>query len=128
MLAYLGLRGFAATVYTKEQVLKPLINRGFKNALEMLRSQPQYGVGAKLRKRTWTEDCYYTVTQVAFKDPRCGKVFGTLTWKGKAETEELRISGVTKLGTWKYEPRPKPIKPPASTTQTPAEEHKAQAS
>lgn len=128
MLAYFAVRRFTAHVYTKEEVLKPLLNRGYKNAIEMLRGLPQYGVGAKLRKRTWGDDCFYTVTKVAFKDPRCGKVFGTLTWKGKSEVEAQRISGVTKLGTWKYEPRVKPAKQPADSPKPSQEAHKAQAS
>lgn len=113
MLRLLPLRYFSATVYTKEQVLKPLLNRGFKNAFEMLNPLPQFGVGAKLRKRTWSEDCYYTVTKVTYKDPRCGKLYGVLTWKGETEEEAKRISGGLKLGVWRYEPRVKPASAPS---------------
>ena len=129
MLAFFSFRRFTAATFTKEQVLKPLFGRSYKNVFEMVSGLPEFGVGAKLWRRTWKADCFYTVTKVDFKDPHHGKIYGIRTWKGKADTVDERIHGCQKLAAWKYQPKdPLPVKakpkPKAAKPKVEAKEEK----
>lgn len=118
MLAFLSIRRFTVTTFAKDAVLKPLKGRPYKNAFEMLSGLPQYGLGATLRRRTWKEDCFYTVTKVQFKDPRHGKVYGIKTWAGVQEEKERRIHGCQKLAAWRFIPSTKTQPNPSSPDST----------
>ena len=41
------------------------------------------GMGFKVQRKTWPENCYFIINQVYFKDQRHGKVFGTYYHMGK---------------------------------------------
>lgn len=88
--------------FTKEEVLKPLLNRKYKNLFEMAVSLPNQGKGAMFYRKSWDEGCYYTITNIEFKDPRHGLARGIKYWKGKAFRKEEPIRGTLKLGTWQY--------------------------
>jgi Mitochondrial 28S ribosomal protein S34 len=89
-------------VYTKEEVLKPFINRPYKNLFEMANSLKSQGVGVKFWRKTWPENSYYTITRIEYENIRNGRAWGILTWKGETATKEESIRSALKLGTWKH--------------------------
>ena len=95
-------------VYTKEEVLKPFLNRSYKNLFEMAGNYRNNGIGLKFWRKSWPEDCYYTLTRIELHDMRHGKAWGIKTWKGITQHEE-EIRSPLKLGTWVYA-NPKNIK------------------
>ena len=87
--------------FTKEEVLKPLLKRKYKNLFELAASQPNSGIGAKFYRKSWPKGSYVTLTSIRFNDPRHGTAVGIKHWKGKPEREQL-IRGPLKLGIWRY--------------------------
>jgi hypothetical protein len=92
-----------------------------KNFIEVTRSLPKHGIGAKLRRTTWGEDSFWQVTAVKpHEDGVHGKASGILTWKGVQQSEKpRRVNGVLKkiwiladdsanpeLKTWQTVPKP----------------------
>ncbi|CAG9315861.1 unnamed protein product [Blepharisma stoltei] len=89
-------------IYTKEEILKPLIGRNYKSIFEICSQYRSQGVGFQFWRATWPADSYYIITRIEYSDPRHGKVWGIKTWKGlKSETEE-QIRSSLKLGTWRH--------------------------
>mmetsp|Transcript_8475 Transcript_8475/g.12522 ORF Transcript_8475/g.12522 Transcript_8475/m.12522 type:complete len:101 (-) Transcript_8475:29-331(-) len=92
----------AFRTYTKEEIVKPLTGRYYKNLFELAAKYPEQGVGFKFWRKTWPENSYYTITRISFKDPRHGKAFGVLTWKGETKDHEEKVRSPLKLGVWNY--------------------------
>ena len=99
MLAHLS-RSYK--IFTKEEVLKPFFNRGYKNLIEMAGSNKNKGVGLKFWRKSWPDNSYFTLTKIEFENARSGRAWGVLTWEGVSKAEEKEIRGVLKLGTWQY--------------------------
>ncbi|EFN59991.1 hypothetical protein CHLNCDRAFT_133133 [Chlorella variabilis] len=57
-----------------------------KNAFEILSRMPQHGLGSKLSRTSWTDDCYWTIARVKLSpDGKHGKAWGVLTWRGEPQ-------------------------------------------
>lgn len=89
-------------IYTKEEVLKPMQGRSYKNLYEMAAQYRSQGVGFHFWRSTWPANSYYTITKMDFSDPRHGKAWGKLTWKGEESPKEEQIRSPLKKNTWRY--------------------------
>ncbi|PRW60764.1 hypothetical protein C2E21_0913 [Chlorella sorokiniana] len=64
-----------------------------KNAFELLSRLPQHGLGSKLSRTGWTDDCYWTVQKVRMSpDGKHGSAWGVLTWRGQAQQADKPAS------------------------------------
>ena len=95
--------------YTKEEVLKPLINRPFKNLFEMASNHSTQGVGLKFYRKTWPSNSYYIITKIKFEDIRHGRAWGIKTWNGVTSTTEEEIRSPLKKGAWRFSEQDKNI-------------------
>ena len=74
---------------------------------EMVKTLPDWGVGAKVAKGKWkhcgAENSFWTITRVRPRTSRSGKVWGNLTWKGEEKEDKLdvRIPHAYRPGIWK---------------------------
>lgn len=60
-----------------------------KNAFELLSRVPQHGLGSKLSRTSWTDDCFWTISKVRLSpDGKHGSAWGTLTWRGQPQRPE----------------------------------------
>ncbi|EEH60312.1 uncharacterized protein MICPUCDRAFT_50418 [Micromonas pusilla CCMP1545] len=61
----------------------------------MVKTLPDWGVGAKVAKGKWkhcgAENSFWTITRVRPRTSRSGKVWGNLTWKGEEKEDKLDV-------------------------------------
>ncbi|KAL4428679.1 hypothetical protein ABPG77_009785 [Micractinium sp. CCAP 211/92] len=70
-----------------------------KNAFELLIRQPSHGLGTKLSRTTWADDCYWTISKVRIApDGKHGTAYGVLTWRGQQQRPEAptKVAGPLK--------------------------------
>merc|ERR1711939_703349 len=72
------------------------------NFFQVCQLLPEYGLGRKLRRCTWEDNSFWTVTRLKpSSDGEHGKAWGQLTWRGVPEEKPRRINGVLKRP-WKH--------------------------
>ncbi|KAK3279311.1 hypothetical protein CYMTET_12803 [Cymbomonas tetramitiformis] len=84
-----------SSVISASKTFQPL--RSQANLFEILRNLPAYGIGERIRRTGWGDDCFWTVSKVRPKtDGRHGKAWGELTWQGAPTGKEAKIPGPLK--------------------------------
>jgi len=94
-----------ASTSAQQALAPPKANRG-KNVYELATMLPSNGVGVRMVRKEWLKkgysDSYWTIDRVVLEaDPRRGKAWGRLTWRGKADVDSGKIRGASKRD-WRY--------------------------
>ena len=77
---------------------------GERNLIELLSRFPNKGVGMKVYRKTWPENCYWHIYYNKLTSEKSGKVFGIKYWNDEMQDKKIaKIPGAMKRGIWQFD-------------------------
>ena len=92
-------------IYSKYPLHESIKSKsGQYNLPELVMRYKSLGVGMRVFKKTWPENCYWEVYHVTKKSDKAAQFYGVKYWDGeRASSSIAKIPGRSKRGIWQYD-------------------------